>query len=135
MRLTSRPTRSPAARRQERARCGSAEAVTFAESFPKVDRLRLKLSFTEPTGVGPVGQLHDLFPPTAAVVEFSCPYGDCDGSFDLTEGVAIVLRKEALEGAGLFQCRGTRTASGMTRQPCTLRLTYHLTVTYHAITE
>lgn len=135
MRMAPRPGRSSLEQRRDDARRRRAAAGTFAESFPEVERLRLELNFVESEGPSPVRQLHELFPAAAAVLEFSCPHGDCDGLFDITERVANLLREGASAGAGVFECRGARSAPGMTRRSCTLQLGYRLVVTYRAMTR
>lgn len=128
--LLPRPGRSPLEQRRDSARRRRAAAGTFAQSFPNVERLRLALDFVESKGPNPVRQLHELFPPAAAVLEFSCPYGDCDGCFDITDTVTRMLSKGASVGSGVFVCQGSRPAPHLGRRSCTLQLRYRIAVTY-----
>jgi len=130
MQLTSRPVRSPFEQRRELARRRRAAAASLAQAFPEVERLRITLNFLTSEGGNPAAQTHDVFPPATMILEFACPHGDCDGSFDLT-GVAIeLLASESTVARGACRCRGSRPAPRSGRQPCELDLQYHVVAIY-----
>ena len=71
-----------------------------------------------------------LYPPAPAYFEFACPFGDCDGSFDLNGVASPLLKKAHPHADGSIQCSGSRTRAGLPRQPCSLRADYRITAQY-----
>lgn len=127
------PSSSPAALRQEymeRLRRGRAAAPSLRVAFPSVQQLRLELNFASTTTNIPASQSHVLHPPARAFFEFPCPYADCDGQFDLTDAVDLLLADRLLKAGGTLKCQGHRPDRGARRTPCQLHLTYEFTVTY-----
>ena len=49
-----------------------------------------------------------LHPPARAFFELSCPYADCDGQFDLTAAVDLLLADRLLKAEGTVKCQGHR---------------------------
>jgi len=126
MRLTSRPAQTPLEQRRERDRRRRADAGSLAEAFPDVEQIRITLSFVEPDGPGLAPQKHSFFPPATMILEFPCPHGDCDGTFDLTSVAVELLSGKSTVTEGVTSCPGSRLASQATRQACVLRLRYHV---------
>ena len=126
MRLTSRPAQTPLEQRRERDRRRRASAGSLAQAFPDVEQIRITLNFVEPHGAGPPAQKHSFFPPATMVMEFPCPHGDCDGTFDLTDVAIELLSGESAVARGATDCRGTRSAPRAGRQACVLRLRYYI---------
>jgi hypothetical protein len=127
------PSSSPAALRQEykdRLRRDRAAAPSLRVAFPSVQQLRLELKFASTTTNIPASQSHVLHPPARAFFEFPCPYADCDGQFDLTGAVDLLLADRMSKAEGTLNCQGHRPDRGATRTPCQLHLTYEFTVTY-----
>ena len=127
------PSSSPAASRQEyieRLRRSRAAAPSLRVAFPSVQQLRLELSFASTTTNIPASQSHVLHPPARAFFEFPCPYADCDGRFDLTGAVELLLGNRLVKAAGTLKCQGHRPDRRVPRTPCQLHLTYEFTVTY-----
>jgi hypothetical protein len=124
---------SPAVLRQEhkdRLRRDRAAAPSLRVAFPSVQQLRLELKFASTTTNIPASQSHVLHPPARAFFEFPCPYADCDGQFDLTAAVDLLLADRTSKAEGTLQCQGHRPDRRATRTPCQLQLTYEFTVTY-----
>jgi hypothetical protein len=130
MRLTSRPAQTPLEQRRELARRRRAGAESLGQAFPDVERIRIKLTFEDPADASPAPQTHDLFPPATLVLEFPCPHGDCDGSFDLTDVAVGLLAGGTTVAKGESSCRGSRSAPQMGRKPCALGLRYHIAAIY-----
>ena len=130
MRLVSRPSRSELEQRREQSRRRRVAAGTLGDAFPRLEQVRLELRFLPTEGLAPVRQLHAMYPPAPAYFEFACPYGDCDGSFDLTAIAAETLGKSAPNATGTVECPGSRAGPGLTRQPCGLRLRYRIVAQY-----
>jgi hypothetical protein len=135
MRIVSRTTRSLLEQKREQSLRRRAAAGPIAKSFPQVAQVRLQLRFLATAGAEPAAQVHALYPSAPAHFEFACPYGDCDGSFDLNTAALPLLRKSAAQGEGSLHCSGTRTASGMTRQPCRLRADYWISAQYQPVSR
>ena len=132
MRFVSRTTRSLLEQSREQLLRKRAAAGTLGNAFPDVELIQVELRFAAPQNSVPAAQRHALYPPAPAYFEFACPFGDCDGSFDLN-GIASPLLKKAIPQAdGTIKCSGSRTRSGMPRQPCSLRADYRITAQYQA---
>lgn len=105
-------------------------AGTIGRSFPHVDLVRVQLQFGTSGTSAPSVQLHALHAPAPASFEFSCPIGDCDGSFDLNAVVRPLLEASGNHAEGSLECGGTRANGGAARRPCRLRLEYRVCALY-----
>jgi hypothetical protein len=132
MRFVSRTTRSLLEQSREQLLRRRAAAGTLGKTFPDVEEIRVELRFTASASSVPAAQRHALYPPAPAYFEFACPFGDCDGSFDLNGVASPLLKKADPEADGTIQCSGSRTRSGMPRQPCSLRADYRIYAQYQA---
>jgi hypothetical protein len=124
---------SLAALRQEyldRLRRDRAAAPQLRVAYPRVQRLRLELNFEGAMTNIPAPQSHMLHPPARAFFEFPCPYADCDGQFDLTSVVNLLMADQLSKAEGMLKCQGQRPGRQTTRTPCQLHLNYEFTVTY-----
>ena len=133
MRIVSRTTRSLLEQKRERSLRNRQAAGTLAAACPRVERVRIQLRFLPVTGSVPAAQTHALYASAPAWFEFACPFGDCDGSFDLNAIVKPLLARSGPQASGSLHCSGTRTGSAMTRQPCQLRVDYWTAAEYQAI--
>lgn len=127
------PSSSPAASRQEyleRLRRDRAAAPQLRSAFPGIQQLRLELKFEGTTTNIPASQSHVLHPPARAFFELPCPYADCDGQFDLTSVVTLLLTDRLSKTEGMLICQGQRPDRWTTRTPCQLHFHYEFTVTY-----
>jgi len=132
MRLVARPGQNSADQRREQSRRRRVAAGTLGDSFPDVQQLRIELSFHDPAGPAPTGQVHDVYPPASAVFEAACPHGGCDGVFDLTEVIASLLAQSGPIAQGVQPCFGSHAGLGPDRESCTLSLRYRITAHYAA---
>jgi hypothetical protein len=107
-----------------------AAAQTLRGAFPDVERIRVDLKFEEAGAPPPGAQSHALHPPARAFFEFLCPHVDCDGGFDLGSAAISVLTRASTRAAGTLDCKGTRPAAGMTKQPCGVRVQYTILAHY-----
>lgn len=133
MRIVSRTTRMLLEQKRERSLRNRQAAGTLAETSPRVERVRVLLRFLPGSGAVPAAQTHALYPSAPAWFEFACPFGDCDGSFDLNAMVKPLLSRSGPEASGSLHCGGTRTGSAPTRQACNLRVDYWVAAEYRAI--
>lgn len=128
MRLVARSGQSLLEQRREQSRRKRLAAGTLDEKYPDVARVRIELSFPDTAGPAPVRQLHDMYPAAPAYFDFACPYGDCDGGFDLNKPAASLMKNSTVRAEGTIECSGNRV--GMTRQPCSLRAHYRIAAEY-----
>ena len=90
MRIVSRTTRSIADRQREQSLRRRAAAGSLVQSYPGLESIRIQLQFIPTTGIAPAAQTHALYPSAPAYFEFPCPYGDCDGRYDLGNSYGVV---------------------------------------------
>lgn len=108
---------------REKQRRARAAAPTLQVRFPGLAMLQLEFRFSDEGGFPPSAQSNVLHPPANAYFSFACPYGDCDGEFDLAEAVKSAIKSRESSSSGEHQCTGTRRGGS----PCKLRLAYTIT--------
>jgi hypothetical protein len=116
---------SPAAGRNavlERQRRNRANSQALRTRFPRLATLQLEFDFSDRTDFIPSPQVTVFHPPARAYFCFSCPYSDCDGEFDFTAQVDLMVNAHEARSEGQVQCAGTR--HGGVR--CTLCLEYSI---------
>lgn len=126
---------TPAAKRQlarERLRRGRATSLALRQVFPTVQQLRLELLFRSPHSASPATQAHTLHAAARAFFEFSCPYADCDGQFDLSTAVQAALADPAHHATGELACSGKRPVGVGESELCRLHLNYTVTASLQA---
>jgi hypothetical protein len=133
MRIVSRTTRSIADRQREQSLRRRAAAGSLAQSYPGLESIRIQLQFIPATGIAPAAQTHALYPSAPAYFEFPCPYGDCDGRYDLGKAALPLLRGSGRHAEGTLQCAGTRAAGGEARRPCRLRADFWMAATHQPV--
>jgi hypothetical protein len=107
-------------------------ARTLRGAFPDVERVRVDLKFEDAAAPPPGEQSHAMHPAARAFFEFLCPHMDCDGGFDLGDAATSVLTRASPRAAGTLECKGTRPAAGMTKQPCGVRVRYTILAHYRS---
>jgi len=117
----------------ERMRRDRAAARVVSVAFPAVQELRLELEFSGAGANVPAGQAHVLHPPARAFFEFQCPYGDCDGRFDLTDAVDAALSSSEHRTMGTLECTGLRARDYLSKQTCALHVRYAIRVVYRQV--
>jgi hypothetical protein len=128
MRLAPRSAADTRQQRAERLRRERAAAAALRVALPAVQMLHLELKF-EGCANAPTPQSHLLHPPARAFFVYPCPYGDCDGQFDLNSAVHAALADPAHCTEGMLECSGARTGERASRHPCQLHLNYTVTAT------
>jgi hypothetical protein len=73
-----------------------------------------------------------MYPAAQAFFEYPCPYGDCDGIYELGAAAAQALGGEHSAVSGTLECRGLRSRDGLQRQPCGLAMSYTITTQHGA---
>lgn len=133
MRIVSRTTRSLLEQKREKSLRKRQAAGPLAKAYPDVERVRIQLRFLPTTGTVPAAQTHELYSSAPAYFEFACPFGDCDGSYDLNAFALPLIGNGDAQASGSLHCSGTRTGSNLTRQPCNLRVDYWIAAQYQSI--
>jgi hypothetical protein len=113
--------------RREQMRRRRAATRSLRGTYPSVASIRLELQFESSAGWSPAALSHVLYPPAPAFFQFECPYGDCDGDFDLTAIVGKLMADGVAQASGTLQCPGFRAAAGLQRQACGLLAHYRIT--------
>jgi hypothetical protein len=132
LRIATRTSRSLIEQRREKSLRNRAAAGTIAAAFPAVESVRIQLQLESTTTPVPAAQIHALYPSAPAYFDFSCPYGDCDGSLDLNGAVVALLEEAGSRTTGKVRCSGTRIAAELKREPCGLSASYLVTAQYQA---
>jgi hypothetical protein len=115
--------------RREALRRNRATALALRDAFPTVEQLRLDFLFRGPGAAVPAPQSHTLYAAARAFFQFSCPYADCDGQFDLSSAVKAALGDPTHPATGELECVGKRAVRIGDSEPCRLRLGYTVTAT------
>lgn len=113
--------------RAARLRNGRTAALLLREVSPSATHLTVRLRFVADQGPAHADQSFVLYPGARAYFGFPCPYGDCDGIYDLTHPAESALQHTAAQATGTLECLGTRSRHRVPRQPCGLLVSYAVT--------
>jgi hypothetical protein len=127
--MRSRTNSKPSAfrDREERLRTGRAAAQPLRSAFPNAALVNVQLRFLPETAPLHAAQSFALYPGAKAYFSYPCPYGDCDGIYDLESEANRALTGEKSRVTGTLECVGVRSREGLQRQPCGLRMSYTIT--------
>ena len=115
--------------RREELRRGRTAAATLRTACPEAASVRVELEFRSATGEAHVPQAFALFPPAKAYFVYPCPYGDCDGLYDLQAVALQALQGKQKRSRGTLKCAGSRSRDKTVGRPCELQMTYSITLT------
>jgi len=93
---------------QQRRRHDRIVAPTMRARYPALNALQVDFNFSDRTGSLPSPQVTVFHPPAPAYFFFACPYGDCDGEFDLVKSVDVAVSSRDAQTRGQLRCAGTR---------------------------
>jgi hypothetical protein len=114
--------------RQERLQRGRLASGKLCNVYPSVKQIRLALDFKDESPMPALAsQLHQLNAPSRAFFWYPCPYGDCDGVFDLGSAIATLVSQATGELSSHVPCSGVR---GAKRAPCGVQLDYVISADY-----
>jgi hypothetical protein len=113
--------------REERLRKGRDAAQTLRAAFPNTSTVNVQLRFLPATAPLHAAQSFMLYPAARAYFSYPCPYGDCDGIYDLAAPAQQALGRKTGSVSGTLECAGVRSRDGLQRQPCGLRVSYTIT--------
>ena len=125
--LPKRKVASPSDRRAK-LRKARAEAPTLRAACPDAALVRVELTFQEEVGSVHPTQAFSIFPPARAHFVYACPFGSCDGLYDLNEIAFEALRAGKRQAEGVLVCIGHRSRKGNTDYPCELKAVYSISV-------
>lgn len=117
--------------RAARLRSGRIAAPLLRELSPSATHVTVRLQFLAQEGPAHADQCFVLYPGARAYFGFSCPYGDCDGIYDLTQAAQSALEHPTAHASGILECVGARSRHRTARQPCALQVSYTVTAENH----
>jgi hypothetical protein len=118
--------------REERLRKGRDAAQTLRAAFPHAATVNVQLRFLPATAPLHAAQSFMLYPAARAYFSYPCPYGDCDGIYDLAAPAHQALGRKGGTVSGTLECAGVRSRDGLQRQPCGLRVSYTISAQQEA---
>jgi hypothetical protein len=119
---------SPADRRDE-LRKARAAAPTLRSACPDAALVRVELEFQADPLLAHAPQVLSLYPAAKAHFAYSCPFGDCDGVYDLNEIAFAILQAGKQKTRGTLKCTGHRSRNvNGDYYSCALALSYSITV-------
>jgi hypothetical protein len=127
MRLMTRQKTPVSRERKERLRKAHDAAQTLRDAFPHATLVSVQLQFLPVTAPPHAAQSFVMFPGARAFFQYPCPYGDCDGIYELGAAAARALALDSSGVCGTVECCGLRSRDGLPRQPCGLRVSYTIT--------
>jgi hypothetical protein len=109
-----------------------AAAQTLRAVCPDAAWISVELEFRAESPTLHAPQRHALYPPAKAHFVYPCPFGDCDGTFDLHAVARGILARKGKRGSGALKCAGNRSREGATAVPCVLEVSYAIAAQYDA---
>jgi hypothetical protein len=127
MRLLPRQKPSAFRERKERLRKARDAAQTLRSAFPNATLVNVQLQFLPASAPPHAAQSFVIYPGARAFFEYPCPYGDCDGIYELGAAAVQALAQDSSGVSGTLECGGLRSRDGLQRQPCGLNMSYTIT--------
>jgi hypothetical protein len=127
MRMPSHKKTPASLGRDERLRKAHAGAKTLRTAFPGTALVSVQLHFLQESATPHAAQSFVLYPGARALFAYPCPYGDCDGIYELEAEAQRTLALEAPSISGTAECCGMRSRNGLSRQACGLQMSYSIT--------
>ena len=124
MRFPPRNKLSVARDREERLRKARLSAPPLRDASPSATLVNVNLGFLPAATPPHAAQSFVLYPAARAFFSYPCPYGDCDGIYDLSTEAERTLAREKSRVSGIIECGGSRSRDGVQGQPCALRMSY-----------
>jgi hypothetical protein len=118
-------------RRDEQLRLGRVGAPALRDMCPSAAMVTVTLRFPRATLPLHSEQAFVLYPAARAHFAYPCPYGNCDGVFDLGADASRALtREKATRIAGTLDCTGSRSRDGLQQEVCGLRMNYTIAASH-----
>jgi hypothetical protein len=124
------PRQKPSAvrERKERLRKASDAAQTLRSAFPHATLVTVELQFLPASAPPHAAQSFTLYPGARAFFGYPCPYGDCDGIYELGTAADQAMARNSPSVSGTLECTGLRSRDGLQRQACGLQMAFTITV-------
>ncbi len=107
-----------------------AASDKLSEVCPDVARVNVELEFESQALLAHARQSFSLFPAAKAHFVYPCPFGDCDGVYDLQSVALATLKGHSASSSGSLKCTGNRTRDGLVGVPCGLEVSYSIAASY-----
>ncbi len=133
MRFPAKKKAPSASQRQDDLRRARAAAPTLRVVCPDAAVVRVELEFQADPLLAHAPQILSIYPPAKAHFAYACPFGDCDGVYDLNEVALSSLKAGKKKTRGTLLCSGHRSRDGKVRTVCDLALSYSITVASHGL--
>jgi hypothetical protein len=124
---------SPSREREERLRTARAAAQPLRVVSPTTASVSIQLRFVGGSDPLHATQSFVLYPAAKACFAYPCPYGDCDGIYDLVAEASRTLSGQKTRVTGVCECTGMRSRDGLQRQPCGLRMSYTISAKHESL--
>jgi len=121
---------TPAELRREQLRQARIDAPTLRQFLPAAAQVWVELMFDADTRPAQAPRLFTVYPPAQAHFVYACPFGDCDGTYDLNEAVLGMLRARICQTTGVLHCDGHRARRSGSGPRCGLHVAYAVDVRY-----
>jgi hypothetical protein len=128
MRLPPNKRAIPSSTRRDELRRARAAAPILRLACPEASVVRVNLEFQKNPLLAHAPQTLSLYPPAKAFFAYECPFGDCDGVYDLNELVWETLKTGRYTMDGRVTCNGHRAGNGVDGSVCQLALSYLIKV-------
>jgi hypothetical protein len=109
-----------------------AASATLRAVCPEAALVSIELDFQAQSPVSHARQAHAMYPPAKAHFVYPCPYGDCDGVYDLQAVALDALERKRKGVSGTLKCPGCRSREGAPGLPCQLEVRYAISARYDA---
>lgn len=133
MRFPAKKKTASVSIRQDELRKARAAAPTLSVACPEAEVVRVELEFQADPLLAHAPQILSIYPPAKAHFSYACPFGDCDGVYDLNQIALDSLKTGKKKTRGTLACSGHRSRDGKTRTLCDLALSYSITVACHGL--
>jgi hypothetical protein len=130
MRLVRRRKATSADIRLDQLRQARVDAPTLRQILPNAAQVWVELAFDADARLAQSARVFKIYPAAQAYFVYSCPFGDCDGVFDLNEPVFAMLRTHTCQATGALHCAGHKPRRADPGLQCGLGMAYAVGVSY-----
>jgi hypothetical protein len=130
MRLARRKKPSSAELRLDQLRQARIDAPTLRQFLPDAAQVWVELAFDADVRLAQPARVFTIYPAAQAYFVYACPFGDCDGTYDLNEPVFAMLRAHSSQSSGALQCVGHKARRADPGPQCGLGMAYAVAVSY-----
>lgn len=120
--------KTAASSRRDELRQARAAAQALRIACPHAALVHVELAFQEFSGLSHAPQAFSVYPPAKAHFVYACPFGDCDGVYDLNEVALATLKSGQRKVRGTLTCTGHRSGRGSSNELCDLAVKYSIVV-------